>query len=198
MEVRPNPTVSSSNDSLSSTNSTPSTVRSGTLTRNKKGSSKTSSTQAEVKEPTRKPKESSAFTPVRYADPVKDNSKTTPNTTGAQRTGMWTKPIQNKSARDAFGPRVQTRDRPGFASGPPVPSHDQSMNESQDSLKHDFLNSSRPKGYNWVNSYFRNKNTSRDSGDEQGSCEQPELKTNIQPKQNSFLRKVQGKRKVKT
>jgi len=194
MEVRPNPAVSSSNDSLSSTNSTPSTVRSGTITRSRKSSSKAGSVKVEAKDSKKKSKEPSAFTPVRNSEPIRDSSKLTSNQAGGQRVGMWTKPAQNKTATGAFGPRVEIRDRPGVLSGAPVPSLDQSMNDSQESLRHDFLNSSRPKGYNWVNSYFRNKNHNRSdsSFDEQASCEQPELKTSIQPKQNSFLRKVQA------
>jgi len=209
MEVRPNPaSISSSNDSLTSANSTPSTVRSssGTLTRTKKSSSKSisrssSNDESSSREGSRKQKEtSSAFSPVRYSDPVKHSSRTVTNGNETlQRTGLWTKPSQVKTG--TYGQqRMQTRDRPGIVTAP-VPSLDHSLNDSHHDSSNFMNGGARPKGYNWVNSYFRNKNNRPEhAGDDQQlyDAEQPELKTNIQPKQNSFLRKVQGKRKVKT
>ena len=198
MEVRPNPTVTSSNDSLASTNSTSSTIRS-TKTKSKKSDR---SDTDEAKEITKKSKEMSAFIPVRHNDAVKNKSRTlvNGNTGSSHRSGLWTKPVQNKSLTSTSSGKVQ--ERPGIVTGPPVASLEQPINTNSDTTPNsNFLNNSRPKGYNWVNSYFRNKSNRSDDLDDsltQPSSEEPELKTNIQPKQNSFLRKVQGKRKVKT
>jgi len=64
-------------------------------------------------------------------------------------------------------------------------------------------NRTKPKSYNWVNSYFKNKSSSSSSlhqADDEviDVSEAPEIRTEITPRQNSFLRKVQGKRKTKT